>query len=225
MISSGVVYALVGAGGFGSEVMPEFVRSVERERAEMPIEAAYSYGLDYSIVFAEEFSSDRRRPLAREIVSVNQLLEFAELPGRAVQFNIAIADPVQRERIAGVLLAAGALPLEVQGAFCYAPHADLGEGAILMPYTLVYATAQVGRFFHANYSCAVCHDVRVGDFVTLGPNVHLLGNVTVEDHAYIGTGAIVLPGVTIGASATVGAGAVVTRDVAAGAVVKGVPAR
>ena len=85
--------------------------------------------------------------------------------------------------------------------------------------------------------------ITVGDFVQLGPNVHLLtathpldagrrregwegsGPITISDDVWLGGGVVVLPGVTIGARTVVGAGAVVTGDLPEGVLAVGNPAR
>lgn len=50
------------------------------------------------------------------------------------------------------------------------------------------------------------------------------GEVKIGDYVFIGPRAIILPGVTVGDGAVVAAGAVVTKDVVAGEVAGGVPA-
>lgn len=203
-----MIYVLVGAGGFASEVMPEFARDVESD----PV-----YALERKF-----FGLDRMARDGRDIVDLDWIIET----GVKFCFNIAIADSQVRERVAAKLLNAGGVPLGIYGKFTYiAPTAAIGVGVIFCSYSLVYPTAKIGRFFHSNYRSAVCHDAVVGDFVTLAPGVHILGHARVEDHAYIGTGAIILPGRRVGRGATVGAGSVVTRDVAPGDTVIGSPAR
>lgn len=63
------------------------------------------------------------------------------------------------------------------------------------------------------------HDIHSLDF---GP---ITQDVKIEDYVFIGPRAIILPGVTLGKGAVVGAGAVVTKDVRPFAVVGGVPAK
>jgi sugar O-acyltransferase (sialic acid O-acetyltransferase NeuD family) len=146
-------------------------------------------------------------------------------------FNIAIADVQARERIAYVCVAAGLRPLSIiSGSALVLDSNEIGEGAILSPFSVVTSNARIGRFFHANIFSRVAHDCVIGDFVTFAPSVQCNGNVMVEDHAFIGAGAVLREGtkerpLVIGKGATVGMGAVVTKDVAPSTTVAGNPAR
>ncbi|POC04420.1 acetyltransferase, partial [Vibrio vulnificus] len=98
---------------------------------------------------------------------------------------------------------------------------EIGEGAILCPFTMITSNAKIGKGFHANIYSYVAHDCVIGDYVTFAPNVMCNGNVHVHDHAYIGTGAVIKQGtpnkpLIIGEGAVVGMGAVVTKSVKAG---------
>ncbi len=84
--------------------------------------------------------------------------------------------------------------------------------------------------------------IRLGNFVTLAPEVMLLTGthdfhnpqnragkmearpVTICDGVWLGARSMILPGVTVGEGSIVGAGAVVNKDVAAHTLVAGVPA-
>jgi acetyltransferase EpsM len=68
------------------------------------------------------------------------------------------------------------------------------------------------------------HNVEISDFVTISPQVCLLGNVKVGSNTYIGAGAIVLPNLKIEEDCVVGAGAVVTKNILKKQKVKGNPA-
>ena len=85
-----------------------------------------------------------------------------------------------------------------------------------------------------------CWHIRIGDDVTLAPNVHVLahdastkkfidctklGKVRIGNRVFVGASTIILPGVTIGNDVIIGAGSVVTSSVPDGVVVAGNPAR
>ena len=208
------LYGIVGAGGFGREVMP----------------------LVEDMLAAED-------PAACEIVFVDENRELSMVNGHRVlhpddflaseadrYFNITITDSGVRERFARDFAAAHAQPFSIaaQNSVCLHGN-DIGEGAIRCAYSTVTSNAKIGRFFHANIYSYVAHDCVIGDFVTFAPDVHCNGGVIVEDYAYIGTGAILRQGTSakplvIGRGAVVGMGAVVTKSVAPYATVVGNPA-
>lgn len=91
--------------------------------------------------------------------------------------------------------------------------------------------------------------VSIGDRVSIGPNLTLIGEssanngieinsidyvrenlsknekIYIEDEAWIGANVVILPGVTVGRCSVIGAGAVVTGDIEPYAVYAGVPAK
>ncbi|MBJ7446906.1 MAG: NeuD/PglB/VioB family sugar acetyltransferase [Brevundimonas sp.] len=110
------------------------------------------------------------------------------------------------------------------------PDVTVGEGSVFCDFTVVTASATIGRHFHCNIYSYVAHDCVIGDFVTFAPQVACNGNVHIEDDVYVGTGAILRQGtpgkpLRIGKGAVIGMGAVVTRDVPPGVTVIGNPAR
>jgi sugar O-acyltransferase (sialic acid O-acetyltransferase NeuD family) len=141
---------------------------------------------------------------------------------------VAVGSPVTRKAISerlvgtpGALMAATAI---------IGPSVAYGEGAVFCDFTMVTASATIGRHFQCNIYSYVAHDCVIGDYVTFAPKVCCNGNVHIGDGAYIGTGAVLRQGTTddplvIGEGAVVGMGAVVTKSVAAGVVVVGNPAR
>lgn len=102
----------------------------------------------------------------------------------------------------------------------------------------------VGDNFYMQDGCIIdawhCGHIRIGNDVTLGPNVTLLAHdastkralgmvriakVDIGDRVFIGAGSIVLPGVRIGDDVIIGAGSVVTHDIPAGSLAAGNPAK
>lgn len=95
-------------------------------------------------------------------------------------------------------------------------------------------SADVGRnviFGYAGLAIVVHRRARIGNNVTIGPNVTIGGRSgflavpVIEDNVMIGAGARILGPVTIGCGAQIGANAVVLADVPAGATAVGIPAR
>ena len=128
---------------------------------------------------------------------------------------------------------------------------SFGKGTVVKPFAVIQT--QGGRI-SIGRDCAVSsfnhistgmEEVKIGDFVRLGPNVTILGvtrdfktsgarvmdqdsihgEVAIEDDVFIGAGAVILPGCRIGKGAVVGANSVVNCDIPGYAIFAGVPAK
>lgn len=211
------LYGLIGAGGFGREVMP-------LARAQLSLSLASG---EARLAFVVEGELQSREVNGVPVLSVT---EFLAHPGDRY-FNIAIAASRSRARIAATCEAAGARPFSIIAPnVVILDNVEIGEGAVLCPFVTLLSNVRIGRFFHANIYSYIAHDSVVGDFVTFAPRVACNGRSRIEDHAYVGTGAVMREGapdapLTVGAGAVVGMGAVVTRNVAPGTTVVGNPAR
>lgn len=212
-----LTFGLVGAGGFGREVMP-FAR-------ESLLRSTGVADADLDIVFVD----DR---LAGQVINGRRTLSLAEFEktGERRLFNIAVADATIRRQLAA------RLRLCAEPVSLVAPNVILGEGntigagAILCPFTNVTSNTRIGEFFQCNIYSYVAHDCVVGDYVTFAPAVRCNGAVTIGDEAYLGTSAVLRQGtpdrpLTIGRGAIVGMGAVVTKSVPDGVTVMGNPAK
>jgi sugar O-acyltransferase (sialic acid O-acetyltransferase NeuD family) len=210
-------YGIVGAGGFGREVMP-----VAREML-----GRSSPNGDYELVFVDENLNKEKIINGHRAVSI---ADFLSMETDKKYFNIAIADYKNRERIANRMLDDGIKPFTIQALnYSCLDGNTIGEGAIFCSFTHVTSDARIGRFFHCNIYSYVAHYCIIGDFVTFAPSVHCNGGVVVEDYAYIGTGAIIRQGtderpIVIGKGCIVGMGAVVTKSVPPFTTVIGNPA-
>jgi sugar O-acyltransferase (sialic acid O-acetyltransferase NeuD family) len=211
------LFAIVGVGGFGREVMPLAVTMLQTTLLD----------LHYQLVFVDKKTDVRE-------VNGHAVMSFEEFHAHAATekyFNIAVASYEARLSIANEMLDACAQPFSIIAVNSFQlSHNIISEGVILCPYTTITANAKIGKFFHANIYSYVAHDCIIGDYVTFAPNVHCNGSVIIEDFVYAGTGVIIKQGtpdkpIIIGKGAVLGMGAVVTKSVAPFEVVVGNPAR
>lgn len=211
-------FGLIGAGGFGREVMPYVRASISSELhvAEHSI----------TVYFVETWEPRQVTCNGYPLIS---LANFINLPGDKF-FNIAIGDGKIRKQIFDKITnRAQSLPIISQNCMILDAN-EIAQGAVLCANVMVTSNARIGQFFQGNIYSYIAHDCIIGDYVTFAPGVHCNGNVRVDDYAYIGTGAIIKQGTPekptrIGSGAIIGMGAVVTKDVPAGVTVVGNPAR
>lgn len=205
------IIGVFGASGFGREVMPLVKESYPREQLVFVDDNPPSSMLNgYQVMTFEEFVSSNA---SEKLIS------------------IAIADSKIRKVLTEKCINENIELISLRSSNVITMDAvNIGEGAILCPFSTITSNVQIGKSFHSNIYSYVAHDCVIGDYVTFAPRVHCNGNIHIDDYAYIGTGAIIKQGtpekpLEIGRGAIVGMGAVVTKDVPPGAVVIGNPAK
>ena len=162
-------FAVIGAGGFGREVMP-LLQAQLAGREDGP----------HDVRFVIE--GDIEAETTTNHLPVCSFADFLALPGERF-FNIAIADSMQRARIAGLAVAAGAKPLSIRASTALDLCTNvMGDGAIICPFAMLTSNVELGRYVHLNIYAYVAHDCRIGDFVTFAPAVKCNGNVHIAEH-------------------------------------------
>lgn len=105
----------------------------------------------------------------------------------------------------------------------YENHID--DGCNIMQKVVLTNDITLRKGVLINQMSSLGHDVIIGEFSEICPNVSISGNCKIGDHVFIGTGAIILPKITIGNNVTIGAGAVVSKDLPDNCVAVGIPAK
>jgi acetyltransferase-like isoleucine patch superfamily enzyme len=128
---------------------------------------------------------------------------------------------------------------------------SFGRGTVVKPFAILQTQSgsistgrecAIGSFNHISTGKK---DVRMGNYVRIGPNVTILGgsrnferrdllivhqgshhkSVVIGDDVLIGAGCVILPGSILGTGAVIGAGSVVNSEIPAFAIAAGSPAR
>ena len=213
------IYGICGVAGFAREVMP-----VARQ---MIASLNDSNSKNYELVFVEKNLKEQIVVNGHKVIDES---DFFAMESSRKYFNIAIGDYKVREHVSKKMIDSNIQPFTITASNSVVfDKNDIGEGAVLCPFTTITSNAKIGRFCHFNIYSYVAHDCVIGDFVTFAPSVHCNGKVVIEDYAYIGTGVVIKQGtnerpIIIGKGSVVGMGAVVTKSVPPFTTVVGNPA-
>ena len=102
---------------------------------------------------------------------------------------------------------------------------ELGEGVIICAGTILTVNIKIGNHVVINLNCTIGHDTIIEDYCSMMPTVKINGNNHLHKGVYVGTGATFIHQVTIGAWSTIGAGAVVVKDIPENVIAVGIPAK
>lgn len=102
---------------------------------------------------------------------------------------------------------------------------ELGQDVVICAGNILTVNIKIEDHVHINLNCTIGHDVVIEKYCTINPMVAINGNDHLAEGAYVGTGATFINGVSVGNWSTIGAGAVVIHDIPKHVVAVGVPAK
>lgn len=203
---------IIGAGGFGREVLDVF-------------DAVNARKEEYNVL---GFIIDAKYGQLGTIINDKPILGGFDWLERHshVSAICAVGAPELRRKL---VMRAEALGI----AFCSVIHPNailtrwitIGAGTVITAGCILTNQITIGNHVHLNLDCTLGHDVKIHDYVTLSPGVHVSGNVMLNTGCYVGTGANILEQKSVGEWSVVGAGSTITKDVPANATVVGVPGK
>jgi sugar O-acyltransferase (sialic acid O-acetyltransferase NeuD family) len=202
---------IIGAGGFGREVLAWAEQSVQ-------------FGRDWVI---KGFIDDNLDALAQRPSPGKLLGRLADhQPAADEIFLCAIGGPAAKRACSELIAARGGRFARLTHRTAVVGHeVELAEGVILCPHSVVSANNRLGRGVAVNLHATVDHDAEVGDWTQINCHSDLTGGVRVGREVWVSSHVMIAPGVRVGDGAYLGAGAMVMRDVEPGTKVFGVPAR
>ena len=147
--------------------------------------------------------------------------DIPELARQGCEFLVTLGQihkPERRMELFAAVLAAGGRPATVVSPLArVSPHAQVGEGSIVMHFAMVNAGAEVGRNCIINTRALIEHDARVGEHCHMSTGAILNGGASLGEGSFLGSGAVVREGLRLGRGCVVGMGSTVLADIPDGA--------
>jgi sugar O-acyltransferase (sialic acid O-acetyltransferase NeuD family) len=202
---------LVGAGGFGREVLRYVLDAIK------PLPQLRVKG------FLDD-NSEALQPFGCDFPVVGSIDGYSLQPSD--RFVMTIGDPATRAKIIQRLEARGARFISIIHPSAYvAPTATLGHGCIVAPFASVGSETNVGNHVVLTWYASLAHDSKARDFAVLSPYSTANGGATLEEGAFLGTHAVVNPMIRVGAWSKVASGSIVYRHVPPHSLAMGNPAK
>lgn len=202
---------IVGAGGFGREVL-EIFRVINKIKRQWDI-----------LGFLDE----------KEDLWGKTINNFTVLGGfdwfddkNDVGCVIAIGDPKKRKRSVQLLDKKGvSFYNAIHPSAIISDFVSMGTGVIVCAGSILSVNSSIKNHVIINLNCTIGHDAVLEDFCSIMPGVSIGGEDHLGEGVYAGTGATIIQQITIGQWSIIGAGATVITDVPEKVTAFGLPAK
>lgn len=130
-------------------------------------------------------------------------------------YIIAIASPKKRKYVSEILKDIGGVNMSY---FCskslISRHSTISEkGVIIQMHSQISSDVFLDEGVFINVRCMLGHDVKIGKYTTLSPDVKILGNVSIGENCVIATGVTIMPNVKIGNNVKIGMNKLIETDI------------
>ena len=143
-------------------------------------------------------------------------------------YLVAVGNPRIREKIVELLeseLPAIEYATLIHPLAVVSSTSSIAEGGMVTAGCVISVGVNIGKHSIININSSLSHEVVLGDFCTVAPNVAVAGNVRVEGLVELGIGSSVKQGLKLGKGSLLGMGAVLLSDAEPNSVMAGVPAK
>lgn len=203
---------IIGAKGFAKEVLEVCHQNNDLE----------------NLSFYDDVNEDIGEYLYQKFPVLNRIEQAVEYFQTVDQrFTIGIGNPNLREMLCKKFTdVGGKLTTTIASSVIIGNYNNtIPEGCNIMQNVVLTNDVTLGKGVIINQMSSIGHDVYIGDFVEVCPNVSISGNCKIGKNSFLGTGAIILPQVEIGQNVVIGAGAVVSKNLPDNCVAVGIPAK
>lgn len=138
----------------------------------------------------------------------------------------AIADPFIKKIIMIKLKESQNIyPTIIHPSVIFSKSTSIGKGTIICAGSVLTVNSKVGNHVSINPNVTVGHDTKIEDYSSILPGANISGNIVLESGVLIGAGAVVIQNLTVGENSIIGAGAVVVGNIESNCTAVGVPAK
>jgi len=207
---------IVGAGGFGSEVL-----WVARDMNE-----SGRHSFQWNVLGFADDNPSRKGETYDGLPVLGTSEEVARDIAPGAWFHGAIGTNRQRQKAAIFFESRGLQAATlIHSSVVIGPGASIGEGTYIGALSVIAPQAVIGRHVLINTQVGVGHHSVTGDFAQLCPGAKVNGGCILDRLAFVGSNAVIHPYKRVGESATIGSSSYVIRSVEPHVTVMGVPAR
>lgn len=188
---------IVGAGGFGREIASWYLDSL---------------GCNQNIAFLDDIKKGVVRIGSYQFPVISDLNTFDN--SKKDKLLMGLANPHFKREIADKFRARGiSFSTFIHKSVICSPGADIGEGSIICPYSVISDNVKLGRFSTINLCCTIGHDVSIDDFNTLSSHVDITGGCQIGKLVFWGSGSRIIPNKCVADGCKIGAGSLVTHNI------------
>lgn len=138
---------------------------------------------------------------------------------------VAIGNSILRSRVVQKMNSNTEYPALIHPTALFFGSVNFGVGAVVCANSVLTCDVTIGNHAQLNLGTTVGHGVKIGDFFTTAPGVHINGDNNIGDFVYFGTNSSTIENIHISNQVTIGANACVVRHIHKPGTYVGVPAR
>ncbi len=188
---------IVGAGGFGREVASWYLDS---------------HGYKQNIVFLDDSKKGVVTLGPYRFLVISNLDTFVSNSRDRVLMGVA--NPQAKKDIARKFSEKDIkFSTFLHKSVICSPGAEIGEGSIICPYSVLSDNVQLGKLNTLNLCCTIGHDTSLGDYTTLSSHVDITGGCQIGKLVFWGSGSRIIPNKHVADGCKIGAGSLIMHNI------------
>lgn len=192
---------IVGAGGFGKEVLSTILQC-DKIKKEFDI-----------IGFVDDNPTLKNSSINGIPVlgNIDWLLHSDLFP---IGCCVAIGDPKIRKKIILELENHDAIfPKIIHPSVLIPEFSSIAEGTIIQNGTIISTNIQIGKHVYINFNSTIGHDCKIENFVIISPGCNISGELVIEEGVFFGSGVVTRDKIKIGSWSHIGAGSIISKNI------------